>query len=186
MVGIAELWLPIVLSAVAVFVMSSIFHMILPFHKSDYRKLPQEEKFADAVRPMGLAPGTYHIPHCDSHKEMKSPDFQEKMKQGPNALLTVFPNGMPNMGKYLGAWFAYCVVVSFFVAYLTGRTVAPGAHYLTVFRVAGTAAFLSYAMAHAHNSIWKGESWSTTLKFYFDGLVYALFTAGFFGWRWPR
>ena len=186
MVGIPELWLPILLSAVIVFVASSIIHMVLPYHKGDYRKIPQEEKFAEAVRPMGLAPGTYHIPHCDSQKEMKSPEFQEKMKQGPNALLIVFPNGLPNMAKYLGTWFVYCLVVSFFVAYLTGRTLAPGAHYMAVFRVAGTAAFLGYAMAHAHNSIWRGERWGTTLKFYVDGLVYGLLTAGTFGWLWPR
>ena len=186
MVGIAELWLPIVLSAVAVFVMSSIFHMVLPFHKSDYVKLPNEDKALEALRPLGLVPGTYHFPHCDSSKEMHAPEFQEKMKQGPTGILTVLPTGMPNMAKYLGAWFAYCLVVSFFVAYLTGRTVAPGAHYLAVFRVAGTAAFLGYAMAHAHNSIWKGEAWGTTLKFYFDGLIYGLLTAGTFGWLWPR
>ena len=186
MVGIAELWLPILLSAVIVFVASSLIHMVLQYHKGDYKKLPNEEKFLDAVRPFGLAPGTYHMPHCPSHKEMKSPEYQEKLKQGPIALLTVFPNGAPNMGKYLGAWFAYCVVVSFFVAYLTGRTLAPGTHYLAVFRVAGTVAFVSYAMAHAHSSIWKGEAWSTTLRFYFDGLVYGLLTAGTFGWLWPR
>ena len=186
MVGIAELWLPILLSAVIVFVASSLIHMVLQYHKGDYRKLPNEEKFVDAVRPLGLAPGSYHFPYCGSHKDMKSPEYQEKLKQGPIALMTVFPNGAPNMGKYLGAWFAYSVVVSFFVAYLTGRTLAPGTHYLAVFRVAGTVAFLSYAMAHTHNSVWKGESWSTTLKFYFDGLVYGLLTAGVFGWLWPR
>ena len=186
MVGIAELWLPILLSAVIVFVASSLIHMVLGYHKGDYQKLPNEEKALDAMRPLGLAPGTYHFPHCDSHKDMKTPEFQQKMKQGPTGILTVFPTGMPNMIKYLVPWFLYCVVVSFFVAYLAGRTLGPGTPYLAVFRVAGTVAFLSYAMAHAHSSIWKGESWSTTLKFYFDGLVYGLLTAGVFGWLWPR
>jgi len=186
MVGIAELWLPILLSAVIVFVVSSIIHMMLGYHKSDYQKLPDEKKALDAIRPLGIPPGTYHFPHCDSLKETNSPEFQEKMKQGPTGLLTMFPTGMPSMGKHLVAWFLYSVMVSFFVAYLTGRTVPREAHYLSVFRVAGTAAFLSYAMAHAHSSIWKGEAWSTTLKFYFDGLVYGLLTAGVFGWLWPR
>lgn len=186
MVGLAALWLPILLAAVLVFVASSLIHMVLGYHKGDYRKLPNEGKALEALRPLGLVPGTYHFPHCDSQKDMKSPEFQEKMKQGPTGILTVFPTGMPNMAKYLGAWFAYCLVVSFFVAYLAGRTLAPGASYLAVFRVAGTVAFLGYAMAHAHNSIWKGEAWCTTLKFYFDGLVYGLLTAGAFGWLWPR
>lgn len=187
MVPLTALWLPILLSAVMVFVASSIIHTMLGYHKGDYKKLPDEEKLLQAMRALGAPPpGTYHFPHCPSHKEMKSPEFQEKMKQGPTGILTVFPTGMPNMAKYLGPWFAYCLVVGVFVAYVAGRTLGPGTPYLAVFRVAGTVAFLSYAMAHTHNSVWKGEAWSTTLKFYFDGLVYGLLTAGVFGWLWPR
>jgi hypothetical protein len=186
MVPLVDLWLPILLSAVIVFVASSIFHMVLPLHKGDYKGLPDEPKVLDALRPFGLAPGTYHFPHCDSHKEMKSPEFQGRMKQGPNGILTVLPNGAPNMGKYLGTWFAYLVLVSVFIAYVTGRTFAPGAHYLAVFRIAGTVGFLSYGIAHAHSSIWEGRAWSTTLKYWFDGLVYGCLTAGVFGWLWPR
>jgi hypothetical protein len=36
-----------------------------------------------------------------------------------------------------------------------------------------------------HNSIWRGQSWGTTWKHVADGLVYALVTAGTFGWLWP-
>jgi len=186
MVGITQLWLPILLSAVFVFVASSVIHMVLGYHRADYKKLPEEEKFRDAVGAMNLPTGTYHIPHCDDHKAMKSPEFQDKMKKGPNALLTVFPNGAPNMGKYLGCWFAYTLAVGVFVAYLAGRTLGPGEPYLHVFRIAGTVAFCSYAMAHTHNSIWKGEPWGTAFRFYFDGLIYACLTAGTFGWLWPR
>jgi hypothetical protein len=90
------------------------------------------------------------------------------------------------MGKYLGQWFAFCLVISVFVAYLTGRTVSAGTEYLSVFRVAGTAAFLAYGMADPVDSIWKGQPWGVTVKHMIDGLVYALLTAGTFGWLWPR
>ena len=187
MVPLTALWLPIVLSAVIVFVASSIIHMVLGYHQGDYQKLPNEEKLLETMRTWGLVPGSfYHFPHCPSHKEMKTPEYQEKLKQGPIGLMTVFPSGPPNMAKYLGSWFAYCLVVSFFVAYLTGRTLAPGTPYLAVFRIAGTVGFLSYGIAHAHASIWEGRAWSTTVKFFFDGLVYGLLTAGVFGWLWPR
>ena len=186
MVEITALWIPILLSAVLVFVASSLIHMVLGYHKADYRQLPNEAKALDALRPLGLAPGTYHFPYCGSHKDMQSAEYQDKLKTGPIGLITVFPNGAPNMVYYLIPWFIYSVVVGVFVAYLTGRTLAPGAHYLGVFRIAGTVAFLCYAMAHTHNSIWKGESWGTTLRFYFDGLIYGLLTAGCFGWLWPR
>jgi hypothetical protein len=186
MVPITALWLPILLSAVIVFVASSIFHMLLPIHKSDYRKLPEEGRVLDALRAAGVTPGrTYHFPYT-THKEMKSPEAVERFKRGPVGLLTVIPSGPPAMGKYLGQWFLYCVVIGVFVAYLTGRTLNPGTPYLEVFRVAGTTAFLGYAVAQIQDSIWKGQSWSVTLKHVFDGLIYGLLTAGTFGWLWPR
>ncbi len=186
MVSLTALWIPILLSAVIVFIASSIIHMALPYHKSDYRKLPAEDKVLDAMRSESLAPGTYHFPHCADMKQLGSPEMLEKFKRGPVGLLTIMPSGPMNMGKYLGSWFIFCLLISAMTAYLTGRTVAPGAPYLAVFRVAGTAAFLGYAAAHASDSIWKGQLWSTTFKHIFDGLVYALLTAGTFGWLWPR
>jgi hypothetical protein len=98
----------------------------------------------------------------------------------------VIPSGPPAMPKYLAMWFAFCVLVSFLVAYLTGRTLATGASYLAVFRVAGTTAFLAYAIGGIQDSIWRAQLWSTTIKHVVDGLVYALLTAGVFGWLWPR
>jgi hypothetical protein len=89
------------------------------------------------------------------------------------------------MGKYLAMWFVFCLVIGVFAAYLAGRTLGPGTEYLTVFRVTGTVAFLGYAVGQATNSIWMGVTWSSTLKHVFDGLVYALLTAGVFGWLWP-
>src|SRR5215471_15278138 len=122
MVPITALWLPILLSAVIVFVASSIIHMVLPLHKSDYRKLPDEDKVLEALRATGLTPGpVYHFPHC-THKDMKSPDTVERFKRGPVGWITIMPSGAPAMGKFLGQWFVYCVLIGVFVAYLTGRT----------------------------------------------------------------
>jgi hypothetical protein len=186
MVTITALWVPILLSAVIVFVASSILHMVLPIHKSDYRKLPEEDKVLDALRAAGVTPGrTYHFPYC-THKDMKSPESVERFKRGPVGLLTVIPSGAPAMGKYLGLWFIYCLGVGVFVAYLTGRTLSSGTQYLEVFRVAGTTAVLGYAVAQIQDSIWKGQTWGVTIKHVFDGLIYGLLTAGTFGWLWPR
>ena len=90
------------------------------------------------------------------------------------------------MPKFLGLWFGYCLLIGVFVAYLTGRTVAPGAHYLAVFRVAGTSAFFTYGLGPLSNGIWKGLPWGFVLKEAFDGLIFALLTAGTFGWLWPK
>src|SRR6266851_3847807 len=185
MVSLTALLLPILLSAVIVFVASSIIHMVLKYHASDYRPLPEEDKLLAALRPAGLTRGIYHFPFC-THKEMKSPAAIEKFKQGPVGMLTVFPSGPIAMPKFLGMWFAYCLIIGLFVAYLAGHTMAPGASYLAVFRVAGTGAFLAYGLGPLVNGIWKGLPWSMVLKEAFDGLIYALLAAGSFGWLWPR
>ena len=186
MVPIHALWLPILLSAVIVFVASSIIHMALPVHKNDYRKLPDEEKVLDTMRSTGVTPGReYRFSYC-TQKEMKTPEAIEKFKRGPVGLLVIMPNGAINMGKFLGQWFLYCVVVSIFAAYLTGRTRLPGTEYLEVFRVAGTTAFIGYSLAQAQNSIWRGVTWSVTLKHMLDGLIFGLLTGGTFGWLWPK
>jgi len=185
MVSLTALCIPIVVSAVIVFVASSIMHMLLPYHHSDYQKLPDEDKVMAALRAAGVTRGLYNFPHC-THKDMKSPATVEKFKQGPVGIMTVIPSGPPAMPKYLILWFVYCLVIGFFVAYVTGRTVAFGSPYPEVFRVAGTVAFMSYGLGHLSNSIWKGQPWSVTIKEVIDGLVYGLLTAGTFGWLWPR
>jgi len=185
MVSLAALWLPIVLSAVFVFIASSIMHMVLPYHRSDYKQLPEEDKLLPVLRAAGLSRGVYIFPYC-THKDMKSPAIAEKQKLGPVGHMTIYPTGPVNMAKYLVTWFIYCLVVSFFTAYLTGRTVHSGVVYLGVFRVAGTVAFMAYGVGQIVNSIWAGQPWSTTAKNVFDGLVYSLLVAGTFGWLWPR
>jgi hypothetical protein len=185
MVPLTALWAPIVLSAVIVFVASSIMHMLLPYHQSDCHQLPDEDTLRAAMRTAGLKRGYYMFPYS-SHKEMKSPAVQEKFKQGPVGIMTVLPSGPPAMPKYLISWFVYCLVIGFFTAYLTGHTVPPGLNYLVVFRVAGTAAFMAYGLGQLSNGIWKGQPWGMTIKEVIDGLVYGLLTAGTFGWLWPR
>ena len=170
MVSLATLWIPIVLSTVIVFIASSILHMVLPYHKSDYRKLSEEDKVMAALRA----------------ELALSRRADTEFKQGPVGLLTVFPSGVVRMGKFLGLWFVYCLIIGFFTAYLTGHTVAPGAHYPAVFRVAGTAAFMAYGLGGPSNGIWKGLPWSMVSKECLDGLIYGLLTAGTFGWLWPR
>jgi hypothetical protein len=185
MVSLTALWLPILLSAVIVFVASSIMHMLLPYHRSDYQRLPDEDGVLAALRAAGLKRGLYIFPFC-THNEMKSPAVVEKYKQGPVGMMTVLHNGPPAMPKFLGLWFGYCLLIGVFVAYLSGRTLGFGANYLEVFRVAGTTAFLAYGLGHLSNGIWKGQTLSMTIKEVIDGLVFGLLTAGTFGWLWPR
>ena len=186
MISLTALWLPILLSVVIVFVASSVMHMVLPYHKSDYRKLPDENRVTDAMRAAGVTPGPdYFFPYY-SFKEMKSGPVIEQLKRGPVGLLTVLPSGAPAIGKNLLQWCVYCLVLSLFTAYLGSRTLAAGTGFLEVFCVIGTAAFLGYGGAQAQESIWAGRSWVVTFKHIFDSLIYAGLTAGTFGWLWPK
>ena len=184
-VALPALWLPILLAAVIVFAASSIIHMVLPYHKTSYRQLPDEDKLRAALRAAGLAPGLYHFPFCKP-SEMNSPEGKAKFTEGPVGHMIVIPNGPVVMPKYLGMWFAYCLVVGSSVAYLATHTVALGAPYRHVFGVTGVAAFLAYGVGTLANGIWKSYPWKMVLLETFDGLIYSALTAGTFGWLWPR
>ena len=184
MVSIISLWLPILLSAVAVFVASSVIHMILKYHNSDFKKIPAEDEVMAALRPLDIPPGEYFMPHAKDQAQMNDPAHQEKVKQGPVAFITVIPADYA-IGKKLLLWFLYCIAVGIFAAYISGRALGPGAHYMDAFRFAGAAAFGGYALALLQNSIWYHRAWSSTFKSMGDGFVFALLTAGIFGWLWP-
>jgi hypothetical protein len=186
MVPVTSLGIPILVSAVIVFIVSSIIHMVLPFHRKDFRKVPREDETLDALRRLNIPPGEYIVPHAGSPEGMKDPAFLEKMQKGPIAFLAISPGGPPSLTNSLILWFIYSMVVSLFAGYITGRALGPGADYLAVFRFVGTTAFMGYSLALLQNSIWYKRRWVTTAKSMCDGLVYALLTAGTFGWLWPR
>jgi len=186
MTGLAALWLPILVSSVLVFVVSSAIHMASPWHKSDYPKLPNEGRVMDALRPLAIPAGDYMMPRASSRQEMRSPEFAEKMKKGPVMMLTVWPGGSMSMATQLVQWFLYSIVVGCFAGYVAGRALAPGAEFGHVFRFVGVTAFVGYAVALWQMSIWYRRAWSTTIKATVDGVIYALLTAGAFGWLWPR
>jgi hypothetical protein len=183
---LADLWLPIVLSSVLVFVVSSILHMLLPIHRGDHEKLPGEDDILQAMRGKGVGPGQYMFPCPASMKDMASPEMKARFEKGPVGMMIVKPSGLPGIGKALLQWFLYSLLVSVLVAYLASFTLAHGLPYASVFRFVSTAAFLGYAVYAVQDSIWKGQRWSVSLKFVFDGLIYALVTAGAFAGVWPR
>lgn len=186
MVPVTSLLIPILVSAVLVFVVSSIIHMVLGYHRSDFRPLPKEEEVQGVLRGFAIPPGDYALPCPTGPQGMRAPEFVERRSRGPVMVMTVMPSGAVAMGTNLALWFVYSLLVGVFAAYVAGRALGPGADYLSVFRFAGTTAFAGYSLALLQNSIWFGRSWGATLRSVFDGLLYALVTAGTFGWLWPR
>ena len=179
-----DLWLPILLSAVFVFLVSSVVHMALPIHKTDFKGLPDETDLLAAMRDKGVQPGHYAFPFAACMQDMGSEDMLKKYDLGPVGFLTVMPNGPWKMGQSLAIWFGFSLVVSCFVAYAS--MVSLGAE--AGDRVRGRAGDLDPGLLvqpHVSDSIWKGLSWSITAKFVFDGVLYGLTTASTFAWLWP-
>jgi hypothetical protein len=186
MVSFAALWLPIVLSAVLVFVVSSILHMAFTYHSRDYVRLPNEDAVLAAIRAAKPETRQYVFPYASGMKEMGSPEMQRKLADGPVGVLTIKPSGPIRMGPALGQWFVFSLVISALVAYAAAHALPAGESYLKVFRVVGTIAWLAYAGGQIPSAIWMGKPWSIAAKDLFDGLLYGLVTAGTFGWLWPR
>lgn len=186
MVPLASLWLPIVVSAVIVFLASWIVHMFLPNHRRDFAKLPNEDAVLDALRSMNIPSGQYLAPYANTAAQMKQPEYAEKRKRGPSLFLTLIAGGDTGMGKSLLQWFIYLLVISLFTAYLARHGVSAGTRYLSVFKFVALAAFMAYAVGHAHQSIWYRQAWRTTVVYLIDGLIYSLLTAGVFACFWPR
>lgn len=187
MVSLTSLWLPILLSAVAVFLVSFVAHMVLKYHNTDFQQLPNEDAVLAALRPHNIPVGEYMFPHMGAAQgnPMKDPAFVEKRTRGPAGILTVMPSGMPALGGYLAQWFVYSLVVSLFAAYLASRALPMGAAGGEVFRFTATVSFVGYGLALSHDSIWLGRRWSTTIKHLIDALVYGAATAVVFVWLWP-
>lgn len=186
MVSLTSLWLPIVLSGVAVFLASFVMHMVLPHHHSDFRKMPAEADVMEALRRFNLPHGDYMVPKPGSMADMRSKEFQEKLNRGPVFMATVLPSGQRGMSAQLAQWFVFCLVVSLFAGYLASRSLDVGAPYLRVSQIASTTAFLGYVMARWSDVIWFKRSVSAALKSTVDGVLYGLLTGGVFGWLWPR
>jgi len=187
MTALYSLWLPILLSAVAVFIASSVIHMVLTsWHKNDFKKVADEDRFRQVVGPLALPPGDYIVPYAGTMDEMKTSGFAQKRVQGPVLLMTVMQPGKINMGPYLVKWFIFTIVISFLAAYVAGAALPPGTEYLRVFQIAGATAFIGYTTATWPLSIWYHRDWAATIRTPIDGLVYALLTAGIFGWLWPH
>jgi len=180
-----SLWIPVLVSAVAVFLASSVLHMVIKHHRADHQALPDEAGVAAALRKAGPAPGVYSIPHCTDMNQMKDAAFAKRYTDGPVAMMVVWPNALPNMGKYLGLWFLYCVFVSFVTAYVARNTLAFGADGMKVLQITGAVAWAGYTLGYFQDSIWKGVPWSNTIRFVIDGTIYAVVTAVCFKLLWP-
>ena len=179
------LWLPILLSAAAVWFISLIVWMALPHHKQDFIGLPDEDGFMDYIRRSGIKPGNYVFPDFRGREAMKSEKIQKALEEGPVGHLSVWQTPVTMGGKMVATFIIY-LVVSTLIAYLT-RVALPGpAEFAKVFQIAATAGILAYSFSFIPNALWFGAYKRTIIASFIDGIVYGLITGAIFAWRWPH
>jgi hypothetical protein len=185
-VSLIDLWMPIVLGSLLAWIASAMIHMALKYHNGDYRQLPNEDEVAASIARGAPRPGVHSIPYCTDMGKLSDPAMQAKFTNGPVAFVTVFPNGMPPMGKLVGQQVLYFLVGCVLVAWVATLALAPGAAYMSVFGFVAPVGFLAFGWAVVPFSIWYGHAWSTTAKYLLDALIYGLLVAGCFAWLWPE
>ncbi len=184
-VSLIDLWLAILLAGLFCWIASALIHMLIKYHNADMQELSNEGEVSQALGNAKAKPGLYHMPWCGDMSNMAKPVVQEKFNKGPVAMVTIFPNGLPPMGKLLLQQFLFFIFASFLVAYVTSMAFPVGADYMTIFRFVFVIAFMAYGVGEIPFSIWYGHPWSNCLRFLIDAAIYAAVSAGTFAWLWP-
>lgn len=182
------LWLPILLSSVAVWFVSMIASMALPHHKQDFIGLSDENGFMDDLRKRGIKPGNYVFPDFRGREAMKSEKVEKALNEGPVGHLSVWKTPL-TMGDKMAATFIVYLVVSTLIAYLTRVALPPlpgPAPFAKVFQIAATAGILAYCFSFIPSAIWWGSYKRTIVANVIDGVIYAAITGAIFAWRWPH
>ena len=184
--ALLALWLPILLSAVVVFVISSLIHMVFKWHNSDYHGFANEDAVRAAIRDGNPAPGQYVLPYCRDMKEMGGEAMGKKYAEGPVGFVSLAPSGPVNMGRSLGLWFVYCVFVAIVATFLATQLFGlDHGHARAAAKLIGAVSFIAYGFGTFAESIWMARPWSTTVKFLIDSALYAIGSGLVFCWLWP-
>lgn len=181
----SSLWLPIVAASVALWIYGALAWMVLPQHKKDFKRLPDDDKVLDMVRGLNLPPGTYGYPNFVSHSEAQKPEMKAKFEKGPMGTLSVWTT--PNMGVNMALNFVFYLVACFLIAYLAAAAGVPrGAGFGKVMQVVGTAGVLAFSFSAIPGMIWFQANKPAIVSHVFDGVVMGLITGAVFALLWPK
>lgn len=180
-----QLWLPILATAVFIFIASSLIHMVFKWHNSDYQKLGNEDEVRAAIRAGSPAPGQYVLPHCVDMKDMADPAMIKKFTDGPVAFITVRPSAAPAIGGALVNWFIFTLVIAIVAATVAVDAFGIKGDSRSVAQLIGVVSFLAYAAGSFQMAIWMGKPWGSVGKDVLDAVIYAVVSGVTFLWLWP-
>ena len=184
MTPVPEILLAVAVAAIAVFFASFVAWSVLPHHKPDVRRLPDENAFISAVKPLGLPPGHYLFPQPASPAEYKSQEFREILGKGPWGVLTL-GRSRPMFPRNLALVFASYLAVCFLAGYLTSLAVPPDAGFMSVFRVSFTACALGFVFGGLPNDIFFMKPARFVITCLIDAVVFAAIGGAMLALLWP-
>ncbi len=185
MSAIALLWMPILVTAVLIFIASTMIHMVFKWHNADYQKLTNEDDVRAVVHASSAEPGQYMIPYCVDMKEMGGEVMMKKFNDGPVAFLTVRKNGTPAMGSTLFQWFIFTIVIASFAGWIAMSVFSGKADARAAGQMVGLISFLAYGAGSVPLGIWLGKSWGSVAKDLLDAVIYGVISWLVFAWCWP-
>lgn len=180
-----QLWLPILVTAIGVFVASSVIHMVFKWHNSEYRPLPNEDEVRKVLNSVPLEAGLYSTPHCTDMKQIETEAMQQKFREGPVALITLRAPGAPAMGQYLLQWFVLNIVIATLAGMLALQGLGPQTDAHAAGHFIGIFSMVAYGCGSVQESIWMGRPWSATFKNLLDAFIYGAVSAIVFWQLWP-
>lgn len=209
---LTHLWLPIVVSGVAVWIVSAIGWMAIGHHKRDRDAIPGgaagEQDFMDTITRLNIRPGNYGFPDFCQADNLPPKEKRAAQKalydKHPQGLLRVW--GPTNMGANMLLTLVFYFVTSAFIAYLGwaalphhaaaapaaatipgAETVAAGSSmFWKVFQVLGVAGILAYCFAGFPNDLWFQKKRRAMAMDWLDGVIFGLVTGAIFAWLWPK
>ena len=183
---LAGLWIPIVVSSLAVLGASCVVHVFIAQRLRNWKTLPEEDATVEQLQKSGTGPGFYVFPGTQNRASGASEESRlHRMESGPWGTANIRAR-QPSIGKALVQSFTFCLVTSILVAYLGTLALSPGDDFSRVFQVIGTAGILAYAFGGIPNAIWLGLDFRSAVLDVVDGIFCGLITGAVFGILWPN
>jgi hypothetical protein len=89
------------------------------------------------------------------------------------------------MGKSLGLWFVWTLVVASFASLVALHTIPLNGDAHMAAHVIALISFVMYGAGSVQDFIWMGKPFSSMMKYLLDALIYSVVTALSFMWLWP-
>ncbi len=183
---LSELWIPILVSGGMCFVWATLAWVILPYHQTEWKRLPTEHDVLEALRKNIPPPGLYSFPFARGTDRTRA-DIRAALEKGPVGYVAITTAGRVDMSRMVVQSIIYYLLVSTLVAYVAWNAgLKLGAPYLSVFRMVGIVTTMAYVLGSVPESIWFGRPWKSWAIQLGDGVGFGVVTAATFAWLWPQ